>query len=72
MDTRNYEDLEAEYKDEAGVFAQHDKLLSASSEMIDLNRVAYKAGVTSFSDLHKMSFISDIIVQIGNISAPTA
>ena len=25
MDTRNYQDLEAEYKDEAGVFAQRDK-----------------------------------------------
>ena len=72
MDTRNYQDLEAEYKDEAGIFAQCDKLLSASSEMIDLNRVAYKAGVTSFSDLHKMSFISGIVVQIGNISVPTA
>ena len=72
MDNRTSEDLEAEYKDEAGVFTQRDKLLSASSEMIDLNRVVYKAGVTSFSDLHKMSFISGIVVQIGNISVPTA
>ena len=43
MDSRNYQDREAEYKDAAGVFAQCDKLLSASSEMMDLNRVAYKA-----------------------------
>ena len=72
MDNRSSQDLEAEYKDEAGIFAQCDKILSASSEMINLNRVAYKAGVTSFSDLNKMSFISGIIVQIGNISVPTA
>ena len=72
MDNRSSQDLEAEYKDEAGIFAQRDKILSASSETIDLNRVVYKAGVTSFSHLNKMSFISGIIVQIGNISVPTA
>ena len=72
MDNRSSQDLEAEYKDEAGIFTQCDKILSASSETINLNRVAYKAGVTLFSDLNKMSFISGIIVQIGNISVPTA
>ena len=72
MDNRSSQDLEAEYKNEAGIFAQRDKLLSISSEMINLNRVVYKAGVTSFSDLHKMSFISGIVEQIGNISVPTA
>ena len=44
MDFKTQTDLEEEYKAEAAIFKESDKVLSASDEMIDLNRVAYKAG----------------------------
>ena len=44
MDTKNQTELEEEYKDTAVIFKDSDKVTSASDEMLDLNRVAYKAG----------------------------
>ena len=44
MDTKNLTELEEEYKAEAVIFKDSDKVTSASDEMLDLNRVAYKAG----------------------------
>ena len=66
-DTRNYLALAAEYKSQASVFRECDKLVSASKEMIDLNRVAYKASENFFYHQIKMYYISGIIVQIGKI-----
>ena len=44
MDFKTQTDLAEEYKESAVIFKESDKVLSASNEMIDLNRVAYKAG----------------------------
>ena len=44
MDTKNQQEMEEEYKDTAVIFKDSEKVTSASDEMLDLNRVAYKAG----------------------------
>ena len=44
MDSKNQMELEEEYKAEAVIFKDSDKVTSVSNEMLDLNRVAYKAG----------------------------
>ena len=67
-DTRNHLDLAAEYKAQPGVFRDYDKLVSASKEMIDLNRVAYKASENFFYCRIKMYYISGIVVEIGKIN----
>ena len=49
MDTRDSLTLEEEYKATVGVFKEADKVTSATDEMLDLNRIAYKA-CENFSD----------------------
>ena len=44
MDSKNEKEMEEEYKSEAIIFKDSDKVMSASDEMLDLNRVPYKAG----------------------------
>ena len=49
MDTRDSLTLEEEYKGTVGVFKEADKVTSATDEMLDLYRIAYKA-CENFSD----------------------
>ena len=49
MDTCDSLTLEQEYKGTVGVFKEADKVTSATDEMLDLNRITYKA-YENFSD----------------------
>ena len=49
MDTRDSLTLEQEYKGTVCVFKESDKVTSATDEMLDLHRIAYKA-CENFSD----------------------
>ena len=49
MDTRDSLTLEEEYKGTVCVFKEADKVTSATDEMLDLHRIAYKA-CENFSD----------------------
>ena len=49
MDTHDSLTLEQEYKGTVGVFKEADKVTSATDEMLDLYRIAYKA-CENFSD----------------------
>ena len=69
MDTHDSLTLEQEYKGTVGVFKEADKVTSATDEMLDLHRIAYKA-CENFQILFKMSYISGILVQNGNTGVP--